>query len=90
MVRMTIHSASALKDRMGTERGCCQLHSGKHGPLREAEIKRFWDLETIGIKAHQDVLWNANDSAIIQVFHDSFRVRGSRRRTLFFQVTDNA
>ena len=48
-------------------------------PLPETEIKRFWDLETIGITPHQDKLWDTKDSAILQAFHDSFRIEENRR-----------
>jgi hypothetical protein len=49
------------------------------GPLTETEIKRFWDLETIGITAHQDKLWDTKDSAVLQDFHNSFRIENGRR-----------
>jgi len=55
------------------------LHSELSGPLPEEEIKRFWDLETIGITAHQDKTRDAKDSAILQAFHDSFRIEDNRR-----------
>ena len=55
------------------------LHSEVPGPLPEEEIKRFWDLETIGITAHQDRTQDAKDSAILQAFHDSFRIEDNRR-----------
>jgi hypothetical protein len=51
------------------------LHLENPGPLPETEIKRFWDLETIGITAHQD----KEDSAVLQAFHDSYRTEDSRR-----------
>ena len=49
------------------------------GPLPETEIKRFWDLETIGIKVHQDKGWGTKDSSVLQPFHGSFRTENSRR-----------
>jgi hypothetical protein len=48
-------------------------------PLPETEIKRSWDLETIGITAHQDKEWNTKDSNILQAFHDSSRTESFRR-----------
>jgi hypothetical protein len=36
-------------------------------------------LETIGIVAHQDKLVDTKDSAVLQTFHDSFRIENSRR-----------
>jgi hypothetical protein len=55
------------------------LHLQGPGPLPETEITRFWDLVTIGIKAHQVELWNTKDSAVLQAFHDPFRIEDSRR-----------
>jgi hypothetical protein len=49
------------------------------GSLLETEIKRFWNLETIGITAHQDKSWSTKDSAILRAFHDSFHIEDSRR-----------
>jgi len=49
------------------------LHLENPGPLPETEIKQFWNLETIGITAHQDREWNPKDSEVLRVFHDSFR-----------------
>jgi hypothetical protein len=36
-------------------------------------------LETIGITAHQDKSWDTKDSAVLQAFHDSFRIEDGRR-----------
>ena len=55
------------------------LHLENPGPLPETEIKRFWDLETIGITAHQDKGWDAKESTVLQAFHDSFKTENSRR-----------
>jgi hypothetical protein len=49
------------------------------GPLTETEIKRFWDLETIGITAHQDKSRNTKDTAVLQDFHNSFRIENGCR-----------
>ena len=48
-------------------------------PIPETEIKRFWDLETIGIAAHQEELRDKKDSVVLQPFRDSFRIEDSRR-----------
>jgi hypothetical protein len=55
------------------------LHIQGLGPLPETEIKRFWDLDNIGIKARQEESWNTKDSAVLQAFHDSFRIEDIRR-----------
>ena len=55
------------------------LHLENTGPLPETEIKWFWDLETIGITAHQDKEWDTRDSNVLQAFQDSFRTDDSRR-----------
>ena len=55
------------------------VHLENPGPLPETEIKRFWDLETIGFTAHQDKEWDTRDSTLLQAFHDSFRREDSRR-----------
>jgi len=52
------------------------LHAENRSLWSDAEVKRFWELETIGITAHQDRRW---DSSIIQAFHDSFRTEANRR-----------
>jgi hypothetical protein len=49
------------------------------GPLPETEIKRFWDLEALGITAHQDKKWNPKDTDVLRAFHNSFRIENSRR-----------
>jgi hypothetical protein len=49
------------------------------GPLPETEIKRFWDLEAIGITIHQDKEWNTRDAEVLRAFHDSFRAENCRR-----------
>jgi len=55
------------------------LHQENPGPLQETAIKWFWDLETIGITAHQDKGWDTKYSTFLQAFHDSFRTEDSRR-----------
>jgi hypothetical protein len=55
------------------------LHLENPGPLPEIEIKQLWDLEPIGITAHQDKGWDAKDSAVLQALHDSYRTEDSRR-----------
>ena len=55
------------------------LHLENPGALPETEIKQFWNLETIGITAHQDREWNSKDSNVLRDIHDSFRTEGGRR-----------
>jgi len=55
------------------------LHLEYPGPLPETEIKQFWNLETIGITAHQEREWKSKDSNFVRDFHDSFRTEGVRR-----------
>jgi len=55
------------------------LHSESHDSLPDVEVKRFWDLETIGITAQQERGWDSKDSSILQVFHDSFRTEANQR-----------
>ena len=55
------------------------LHLGGPTPLPDTEIKKFWDLETLGITAHQGKSWDTKDSVFLQAFHDSFRVEDNRR-----------
>jgi hypothetical protein len=55
------------------------LHAENQSLWPGAEVKRFWDLETIGITAHQDREWDSKDSSILQAFHDSFRTEANRR-----------
>jgi len=44
------------------------LHAGNPGLLPEPEIKRFWELETIGITPHQDRELNNKDSDYLETF----------------------
>jgi hypothetical protein len=44
------------------------LHSEFPGPLPETEIKSFWDLEAIGVKAHQNREWNSKDLNVTEPF----------------------
>ena len=53
------------------------LHLERPGPLPETEIKRFWDLKTIGNAAHQEELRDKKDSAVLLAFRDSFRIEDS-------------
>ena len=55
------------------------LHLENPGPLPETEVKQFWNLETIGITAHQDRDWNSKDSNALRDFHQSFRTEGGRK-----------
>ena len=55
------------------------LNAGNVGLLPEPEIKRFWELETIGITPHQNRELNGKNSDVIRDFHDSFRTEGNRR-----------
>jgi hypothetical protein len=55
------------------------LNLERPGPLPETEMKSFWDLKTIGIKAHQDKWRNTKESVVLQTFHDSIRMEDSRR-----------
>ena len=43
------------------------------------ELRRFWDLETIGITAEPNRAMSAKDSALLEDFHASFRIRDRRR-----------
>jgi hypothetical protein len=44
----------------------------------EDDLRRFWDLETIGISANQDLSLSAKDSKLLEDFQASFRM-GQRR-----------
>ena len=41
------------------------LHAENQSLWSDAEVKSFWELETIGITAHQDRRWDSKDSSII-------------------------
>jgi hypothetical protein len=43
------------------------------------KLRRFWDLETIGITAGLDRAMSAKDSPILREFHSSFRIQDHRR-----------
>ena len=43
------------------------------------DLRRFWDLETIGISAHQDQPLSAKNSRLLEEFRASFRMEGQRR-----------
>jgi hypothetical protein len=55
------------------------LHAENQRLWPDAEVKRFWELETIGITAHQDRRWHSKDASILKAFHDSFRTEANRR-----------
>jgi len=55
------------------------LLSESHASLPDVEVKRFWDLETIGITAHQERGWDSKDSSTPQALHNSFRTEAHRR-----------
>ena len=43
------------------------------------DLRRFWDLETIGITPNQQKPLTAGDSQILQEFHNSYHIEHSRR-----------
>lgn len=47
--------------------------------LSHNTIRRFWNLETIGIQQTQDRALTAKDAAILQEFHDSYHIEDGRR-----------
>jgi hypothetical protein len=49
------------------------------GKMLDEDMRRFWDLETIGIREPQDRALTARDAAILQDFHDSYHVDDGRR-----------
>ena len=55
------------------------LHLDGPAPVSETEIKKFWDIENIGITAHQGKSCDSKDSVVLQAFHDSFRIQDNRR-----------
>jgi hypothetical protein len=42
-------------------------------------VRRFWDLETLGITEKQDKSMNARDTALLQEFHASYSLEDQRR-----------
>jgi len=42
-------------------------------------VRRFWDLETLGISDKQDKPMNGRVTALIQVFHSSYSLKDQRR-----------
>jgi hypothetical protein len=55
------------------------LHLENPGPLHETKMKKFWDLEAIGIKIQQEKEWDTRDAEVFRAFHDSFRTDNCRR-----------
>jgi hypothetical protein len=43
------------------------------------DVRRFWDLETLGISDKQDKSMNARDTILLQEFHASFALEDLRR-----------
>jgi hypothetical protein len=43
------------------------------------DLRKFWDLETIGIMPNQEQPLTMGDSQILQEFRDSFRIEDGRR-----------
>jgi len=42
-------------------------------------VRRFWELETLGITDKQDKLMNARDTALLREFHASYSLENKRR-----------
>ncbi|KAJ4437633.1 hypothetical protein ANN_17778 [Periplaneta americana] len=42
-------------------------------------LRKFWDLETLGIRENRDLQRSSKDSAIIQAFEDSYLIEEQRR-----------
>jgi hypothetical protein len=45
----------------------------------EGDLRRFWDLESIGISANHDRSLSAKDSKLLEDFQASFRMEDHRR-----------
>jgi hypothetical protein len=45
----------------------------------EDDLRRFWDLETIGISTNHDRSLRAKDSKLLEDFQASFRMEDHRR-----------
>jgi hypothetical protein len=45
----------------------------------DSDLRRFWDLETIGITPNQEKPLTAGDSRILQEFSESYRIEDGRR-----------
>jgi hypothetical protein len=87
VAHISVLSVTANQARVNTQwepiRHLNQRSRGKlpslSAPVRyQRRIKRFWDLESIGITTHQDKSWGTKDSAVLQSLHDSFRIEDSR------------
>ena len=55
------------------------VNSHQNLTLSDEDIRRFWDLETIGISANQDRSFSAKDTKLLEEFRASFRVEDQRR-----------
>ena len=55
------------------------VNSHQNLTLSDEDIRRFWDLETIGISANQDRSLSAKDTKLLEEFRESFRVEDQRR-----------
>ncbi|KAJ4430640.1 hypothetical protein ANN_19230, partial [Periplaneta americana] len=55
------------------------IHS-EHAPSYPDDVlRKFWDLETLGIRENQDRQRSSKDSAILQAFEDSYLIEDQRR-----------
>jgi len=46
---------------------------------QDNDLRRFWEIETIGITPNQQKPLTAGDSQILQEFRDSYRIEHGRR-----------
>jgi hypothetical protein len=55
------------------------VHSNRTHLPPDKDLRRFWDLETIGITAGPKRTMGAKDSALLEEFHASFHIQDQRR-----------
>jgi hypothetical protein len=52
---------------------------GQSSFTADEDVRRFWDLETLGIMDKQDKSMSARDTALLRKFHASYSLEDERR-----------
>ena len=68
-------------NRSGTTVNLTMVHhiSLAADKISDESVRQFWELETIGITEHQEVVLSPKDRSILQEFHSSYRIEDGRR-----------
>ena len=77
----TVFGYAISGNRSGTSVNQVMIHhiASAVEKISDQDVRQFWELETIGIKEHQERALSHKDHAILQDFHDSYCMEDGRR-----------